>query len=120
MANIVDGPKSQLDSTVRVFDQFYNLDLVVNASEYDIVYSYFYDVNHSQSVANNFTSMLFRISNITGQSVLTLLQYIQGTSKMETTALMAYYLNSIKSKTTMYGISVEPTPNQPVQRNIVV
>lgn len=49
MANIVDGPKSQLDSTVRVFDQFYNLDLVVNASEYDIVYSYFYDVNHSQS-----------------------------------------------------------------------
>lgn len=120
MANIIDGPKSQLDSTVRVFDQFYNFDLVVNSSEYDIVYSYFYDMSNSQTIATNFTSMLFRISNITGESVLVLLEFIQGTTKIETNALMAYYLNSIKSKSTMYGISAEPTPNQLVQRNIVI
>lgn len=120
MANIVDGPRTQLDSTVRVFDQFYNFDLVVNGNEYDIVYSYFFDVSKSKSVAKNFTSMLFRISNITGESVLVLLSYIQGTSKLETNALMAYYLNSIKSKTTLYGVSATPKPNQPVQRNIVV
>ena len=120
MANTVDAPRSQLDSTVRVFDQFYNFDLVVNGSEYDIVYSYFYEVSNSKTIARNFTSMLFRISNITGENILNLLEYIQGTSKIETNALMAYYLNSIKSKSTLYGISAAPTPNQLVQRNIVI
>lgn len=120
MANTIDGPRSQLDRTVRIFDQFYNFDLVVNASEYDVVYSYFYDVSNSKTVAKNFTTMLFRISNVTGEKIADLLEYIQGSSKMEVSALLAYYLNSIKSKTTLYGVSTEPQPNQPVQRNIVV
>ncbi len=120
MANIVDAPRSHLDKTVRIFDQFYNFDLVVQSSEYDIVYSYFYEVSNSKSIARNFTSMLFRIANITQENVLVLLESIQGTTKLQTTALIAYYLNNIKSKTTMYGISSEPSPNQPIQRNIVL
>jgi hypothetical protein len=41
MAQTVDAPRSHLDNTVRVFDQFYNFDLVVEANQYEIIYSYF-------------------------------------------------------------------------------
>jgi hypothetical protein len=120
MANTVDAPRSQLDNTVRIFDKFYDFDLVIDANQYEIVNSYFESMADSKSIGKNFTVMLFRIASITGESPLTLLEYIKGTSKMHTTALMTYYLNSIKSKTTLYGISVIPSPNETVQRNVVL
>jgi hypothetical protein len=120
MAQTVDGPRSQLDTTVRVFDNFYNYDAAISADVYEIVNSYFKSVCATTDIANNFTTMLFRIASLTGREALTLLDNIQGTTKLETTALMAYYLNSIKSKTTLYGVSVVPAPNETVQRNIVV
>ena len=44
---------------------------------------------------------------------------IKGTKKMEMNQILAYYLNSFKSKTTLYGIGIQPRSNQPVSRNIV-
>lgn len=121
MAQIVDGPRTQLDKTVRVFDSFYNYEASIDASTYEIVRSYFYSVSENSDIAENFTSMLFRIATVTNEAPLTLLSYLQGTNnKLETTALMAYYLNSLKSKTTLYGVSVIPTPNENVQRNVVI
>jgi hypothetical protein len=64
--------------------------------------------------------MIFRIANITGENALNLLNFIQGKSKLEANAIMIYYLNNIKSKTALYGISVTPHANDNVQRNIVV
>ncbi len=119
-AQVVDEPRSNLDTTVRVFDQFYNFDLVVNADQYEIVYSYFYDLNKSKNIAKNFTTILFRIASVTGEDVLKLLEYLTGSSNVEVQGIMIYYLNSLKSKTTLYGINVEPAPSQPVQRNIVI
>jgi len=120
MAQVVDGPRSNLDKSVRVFDSFYNFDASIGAAEYEIVNSYFKSVCATTSIANNFTTMLFRIASLTGEDSMTLLDSIQGSTKLETTALMAYYLNSIKSKTTLYGVSVVPAPNETIQRNIVV
>lgn len=118
--SIVDAPRSQLDQTVRVFDQFYNFDLVVNSNQYEIVYSYFYDINKSETIARNFTTILFRIANTIGEDVLKLLEYLTGSSKLEVNGILIYYLNSLKSKTTLYGINASPAPNQTVQRNVVI
>jgi hypothetical protein len=119
-AVILDGPQTQLDNSVRVFDQYYNFQVVVDSNHYEIVYSYFVSVTNTIDTAKNFTTMLFRIANITGENPLTLLEYMQGSTKLQVTSLMAYYLNGLKSKTTLYGISVTPSPNQTVQRNIVI
>ena len=119
MAQIIDAPRNNLDKTVRVFDQFYNFDLVVNASQYEIIYSYFYSVNN-KTIATNFTALLFRIAAVTGEDVMTLLNDITGKEKLNANATLTYYLNSIKSKTTLYGLSSVPQPNQSVQRNVVV
>jgi hypothetical protein len=118
--NTVDAPSSALDTSVKLFDSFYNYDMVVDATQYEIVRSYFKSINNSDTIAANFATMIFRIANITGENALTLLNFIQGKSKLEANAVMIYYLNNIKSKTALYGISVVPKANDNVQRNIVV
>jgi len=48
-----------------------------------------------------------------------LLGYIQGKNKLEVNTIIGYYLNSFKSKTSMYGFGTVPQANQNVARNIV-
>lgn len=119
MAQLIDAPRSQLDNTVRLFDQFYNFDLVVDGNQYDLVYSYFFKITGNKNTANNFTTVMFRISNITGENVLTLLDEMKNTTNLTASGILTYYLNSLKSKTTLYGIANIPVPNETVQRNIV-
>ena len=100
MAKLVDAPRSQLDNTVKLYDQFYNFDLVVEADQFELVYSYFFDITKDKNIANNFSTIMFRIANITGENVLTLLDEMKKTSSLNANALLTYYLNSLKSKTT--------------------
>ena len=118
MAQIIDS-RTQLDQTVRIFDEFYEFNLVVNGSEYDVVYSYFKGICDTTQIAGNFTVYLFRISQETQIPVLDLLGYIQGKNKLEVNSVIAYYLNSFKSKTSIYGFGSVPKPNESVARNIV-
>lgn len=118
MARILDS-RSQLDQTVKIFDEFYSFNLIVNGSEYDIVSSYFNKICDTKQIAGNFAVYLFRISQETQIPVLELLDYIQGKTKLETNTVIAYYLNSFKSKTSIYGFGTVPQPNEAVARNIV-
>lgn len=118
MARIIDS-RSQLDQTVRIFDEFYEFNLVVNGSEYDIVYSYFKGICDTTQIAGNLTVNLFRISQETQIPVLDLLGYLQGKNNLEVNTVIAYYLNSFKSKSAIYGFGSVPQPNESVARNIV-
>jgi hypothetical protein len=118
MPRILDT-RTELDQTVRLFDSFYAINLNVNAVEYDIVHGYFLSVCTSANIADNFTVVLFRIAQETEIPVLELLGQIKGTNKMQMNQTIAYYLNSFKSRTSLYGLAVVPKSNQPVSRNIV-
>lgn len=108
------------DLTVRIFDNFYNLDLAVNANDYDIVYSFFKENCKDDSVAKSFTETLFRVSNTVNVPVMELLQNIEGKSKMDIQLTLAYYLNTISpTKTVLYGINSVVVPNNNTQRNIL-
>jgi hypothetical protein len=118
MAKVTKNPTNQ---TVLLFDSFYNIDLVVNASEYDIVYSYFFGVSDNPDIAGNFTAVLFRIAQDGGYNVVSMLETLKGiNNQLEMNATMCYYLNTFKSKASLYGISQIPNPNQAVQRNVVL
>lgn len=118
MSSIIDV-KSNQDRTVEIFDSFYALDLVVNTNEYDVVLSYFKSVCKTTTIAQNFTAFLFRIAQETNISAMSLLENIQGFNKLDMNRTIAYYMNSLKSKTSLYGVSIIPSPNEPVARNIV-
>jgi len=119
MPTIIDN-RTPLDQTVRIFDTFYSTDLVVGADQYDIVYGYFSGVCATKRIAANFSAVLFRIAQEAGVNVLDLLATVQGAeNKLQMNKIICYYLNSFKSKTTLYGVGVVPRPVQPVARNIV-
>lgn len=112
---------NNLDQTVLVFDNFYNINLAVNASEYDVIFSYFKGISNNNTIAANFSSFLFRISQESGYNVLDLLETIKGAeNKLQMNALICYYLNTFKSKQALYGVGNIPNPNQAVQRNVVL
>ena len=65
------------------------------------------------------TVVLFRIAQETNIPILELLSQVRGKTKLEMNQVIAYYLNSVKSKTSLYGISSVPQSNQAAARNIV-
>jgi hypothetical protein len=122
MPRIIDN-RTSLDRTVQILDEFYQTDLQVEPARYDIVYGYFSKVCGNKNISENFTTVLFRISTQTGVDVLTLLDELKGKSndsKLKMNQQITYWLNGLKSKTSLYGISVIPQPIVSVARNVVV
>lgn len=119
MPTIIDNT-ANTDRTVLIYDNFYNTKLTINASEYDIVFSFFKSTSDNDTIAGNFTSNLFRISQESDIPVLDLLNEIKGLpNKLEMNKVICYFLNSFKSNTSLYGVGVIPRPNQLAARNVV-
>ncbi len=110
------------DQTLRIFDEFYNTNLQVNASDYDLVFSYFKGITKNDKTAGNFSAILFRIATDGNLKITDLLQALQGVSndKLHMNKIIAYYLNSFKYKSTIYGVGNIPHPNEAIQRNVVL
>ena len=116
------------ENTLEIFDTFYSVPLQVNAADWDSVYSYFVGVlkgnpesERTKQTASQYATTLFRIAQETGTNIQIFMDYFK--TNVETTVQvnteMAFYLNLLKSKTALYGVSNVPTPNQAVQRNIL-
>jgi hypothetical protein len=114
----VNAINNKTDLTVQIFDRFYGYQQQVPVDAYDAVLSYFKSVFGSEEAAGNFTVSVFRISHATNIPVMTLLQQFQGQSAPEITLTLAYYLNSIRSRSTLLGLNVPTHPNYYVARNI--
>jgi|TARA_R110000803_G_scaffold173101_1_gene235842 hypothetical protein len=116
----VNYPNPGTDPTVRVFDDFYNRELVIDQNQYDTVYSFFASIFTSKEQAGNFTLSVFQIQEDSGTPVETLLQELANQNTIQITATLAYYLNNQRSNTTLLGITTVPTPNQYTARNILI
>lgn len=114
----VNATNSNTDLTVQIFDQFYSYRQSVNAVEYDTVLSYFKSVFGNAIAAENFTVTVFRIAFLSKVSVMSLLQHFYGQTAPEITVSLAYYLNSIRSPSTLLGVNIPSQPNYYVARNI--
>ena len=62
MARIIDD-RTSTDLTVKIFDDFYSFNMVVNGNEFDIVNGYFKTVCATRAIAGNFTAFLFTESS---------------------------------------------------------
>ncbi len=107
------------DQTVRVFDRFYDYDVDVPAAEYDVVYTYFLKEMGTKQAAGNFTVSLFRVAEETKIPPLTLLTQFEGQTGVNLDVSLAYYLNQIRSRATLLGVSNPVTPNFYAARNII-
>ena len=116
------------ENTIQIFDSFYSSTVNVPVNEWDVVYSYFVGVlkgnSNSESTketAKKFATVLFKIAQQTGTDIMVFMDYFRTNveTKVQVNSEMAYYLNLLKSKTALYGVSTLLTPNQAVQRNII-
>ena len=107
-----------IDATVQIYDRFYGYQQEVQSVEYDAVNSYFKSVFKTADAAANFTITLFRISRTTNVPVMTLLQQIQGMTGPQLTLTLAFYLNGIRSRSTLLGLNVPTQSNYYVAHNI--
>lgn len=115
----VNYTNTNLDQTVRIFDNFYRFDVQVPVAEYDVVHSYFIKTMTTKQAAGNFTVSLFRIAQETNIPPLTLLQEFQGLNGIDLSASLAYYLNQLRSRATLLGVGVAVVPNQYAARNVL-
>lgn len=110
-----------LDRTVKIFDDFYKFSINVQSEEYEIVFSYFKSIYTDVTAAANMAVTLFRISNSQQIPVLTLLNELKSTAaanRIDLNMQMAYYLNSMRSGSTLLGVSQSTQPNFYAARNI--
>lgn len=107
--------------TTQIFNSFYDLDVPINASEYDIVYSFFKNKLSNETLAQTFTSNLFKISSLTNEKATDLLKSFEDGDKLKISLTMSYYLNTLNdNKTIMFGINNVLSPNDKVQRNVIL
>jgi hypothetical protein len=118
---LVYTQQESIDRTVKIFDNFYNVNMTVPTNQYDVVHSYFVGVCANKKTAENFTAFLFRVAQDSGVDALDLLENIKGVNNdVQLSQTMAYYMNSFKSKVSLYGVAVIPKPVLPVARNVVL
>lgn len=115
----VNYANTNLDFTVRVFDDFYGYEVNVPANEFDIVDSFFKSVMENKKTAGNMTVSLFQVADQTKIPVLTLLDTMKGRNKIDINLNMAYFLNNIRSRTTLLGVNAQATPNFYAARSVI-
>jgi len=108
-----------VDLTVRVYDEFYEFAVDVDANEYDVVNSFFLSVFKTASAADSFTAVLFRISDETNVPVLTLIEQMSDQNEIQVSNTLAYYLNGLRSPTTLLGVNNPVQPNVWAARNVL-
>jgi pyruvate/2-oxoacid:ferredoxin oxidoreductase alpha subunit len=114
----VNSYNPAIDQTVQIFDQFYDYEVSVPAQEYDAVYSFLRSQFGTAEAAGNFAVTVFRIAEENRIPVMNLLQQLQGLNATELTLTLSYYLNNLRSASTLLGINQPVVPNFYVARNI--
>ena len=106
-------------TTTKIYDQFYNVNTVVDTNEYDYVYAFFKSVMLDETVAKEFTAQVFMMTKDTGVSALEYVESVRGQNAQTLTLTMAYYLNQTRSNSTLLGVGAVVTPNYYAARNVL-
>ena len=107
------------ESVTKISDRFYELDLVVDSNEWDTVYSYFKKIMNDPDIANNFATIVFRISKKNDVNALELLESLKGQDGMSLTMSMAYMMNNDRSNSVLLGVGNIITPDYYAARNVI-
>jgi len=114
----VNAPNTNVDQTVRIYDAFYAYEVDVPQLQYDTIFSYFNSVFGTKEQAGNFTTVVFRIAEESGIPAMQLFEELRSQGLPQLNLTLAYYLNTLRSSTTLLGINAAVTPNYYVARNV--
>ena len=101
-----------------IVDEYNKTKFPVEAGEYDYVLSFFRRSMDSEA-AKNFTTSIYQVAHASKVPVLEIIETMKGQSGLEMTASLAYYLNGIRSNSTMLGITNKVRPNFYAGRSVL-
>ena len=108
------------DNTVKIYDEFYGTEAVISAEQFDIARAYFRSVFNDNLIAEQFTTTFFAIKETYNKDFDELLKEFKASGNtLNLNEITAYYLNGLRSKSTLLGVTNLRVPNQYVSRNIL-
>jgi hypothetical protein len=108
------------DTTVKIFDSFYNYELEVDAATYDVVYSFFLTRFDDTVSAKNFTYSMFQVANNSNLNIIDLIEDMRSQNNLTITSTIAFYLNNLRSNSTLLGVGQVNLPNITAARNVLL
>jgi pyruvate/2-oxoacid:ferredoxin oxidoreductase alpha subunit len=115
----VNAINPNIDLSARIFNDFDAYSPSIDSDDYDVVSSFFLSIFKNPEAAQNLTDTFFQIAQQTNTPVLTLLDQVAGQDAIKLTATMAYYLNGLRSPSTLLGINAPVLPNFYTARNVL-
>lgn len=116
----VNVRKSETEDSIILFDNFYKQEIKINGAEYDHVRQYFLSLFTDKNIADDFTATVFLIATGYNRNAIEILEELKGQDGIEVNATIAYYLNGLRSKATLLGVTVVQQPNIYAARNVQV
>ena len=92
----------------------------VSNADYDIVLSTLKSHTGEPLISEYFASAIFKVAEVSGLSVDDLLKSIKGQDKESAMRIMVYYLNQLRSRSTLLGVTPVRAPNFYAARNVLL
>ena len=102
--------------------KLYGISGKVSAETVDQIRAYFTEFTDSKQIADNYTSLVFKIASELQLNVFEVAEQFKKASdgSLQMTTTIAYYLNQLSAtKTVLLGISDPLQPNPRVIRNVI-
>jgi uncharacterized protein YfcZ (UPF0381/DUF406 family) len=97
----------------------HDADVVINGSDYEMVYSYLRSIFNTDDAAGDFATTLMQVARDIGQSPGSVIAELKTLDQLTLTTTLAFYLNRLRDPSTLLGVRSITTPNYYVARNIL-
>jgi len=111
--------KTNPDSTVQAFDNYYSQPLELHASTLLAIKGFFSSKGFEASAAESISVIIMKQAKQDGYNPMQILDTLKGPDNVEISALISEIINYNRFKTSFLGYALEFTPHREVIRNIL-
>ncbi len=108
------------EKNVKVVTDFNQSPNAVDGGEYDYVLSFFKRSMTDPDAAKNFTESVYQVSRQANIPVTDIVKAMEGQTGIELNASLAYFLNGIRSNSTMLGVTNVVKSNFYAGRSVLI
>jgi len=93
---------------------------VLNGNDWDVVYSFFKKAMKDEKSAEEFALAIYQIGKDTNTSPLEIISTMKGKDGLELSSILSYYMNGIRSTSTLLGVTNNQKGNFYAVRQVVI
>jgi len=120
LTNSLNDVRYTDEKNVNVVKDYGQAPKSVDGAEYDYVLSFFKRSFTDDDAARNFTDSIYQVSRESEVTALEIVKSMEGQSGIEMNASLAYFLNGIRSNSTMLGVTNIVKPNFYAGRSVLI